>query len=128
MQMARARREAAMNRPALSSADRPCSTVIGNGERHRVIIVGGGFGGLEAVIGLAGLPVSITLIDQRNYHLFQPLLYQVATASLATSEIAWPIRALVGGRPGMTTLLATVLGGGGDAKPVFPHGGRRLPY
>ncbi|HWG72327.1 MAG TPA: FAD-dependent oxidoreductase, partial [Steroidobacteraceae bacterium] len=58
----------------------------------RVVIVGAGFGGLAAVQGLAGADVAITIIDQRNHHLFQPLLYQVGTASLATSEIAWPIR------------------------------------
>jgi len=117
-----------MHRPALSSADRPRSTATGNGGRYRVIIVGGGFGGLEAVNGLAGLPVSITLIDQRNYHLFQPLLYQVATASLATSEIAWPIRYLVRGRPEVTTLLATVVGVDVDAKRVALDGGGSLPY
>ena len=53
---------------------------------HRVVIVGAGFGGLEAAFGLAGAPVKITLVDRRNHHLFQPLLYQVATASLATSR------------------------------------------
>jgi len=62
---------------------------------HRVVIVGAGFGGLETAHWLAGAPVSITLVDRRNHHLFQPLLYQVATASLATSEIAWPIRYLL---------------------------------
>jgi NADPH-dependent 2,4-dienoyl-CoA reductase/sulfur reductase-like enzyme len=67
--------------------------------RHHVVIVGGGFGGLEAANGLAGAPVDITVIDQRNHHIFQPLLYQVATASLAPSEIAWPIRFLMRGRP-----------------------------
>ncbi|WP_347340334.1 NAD(P)/FAD-dependent oxidoreductase [Phenylobacterium glaciei] len=72
--------------------------------------MGGGFGGLSVVKGLAGAPVAITLIDRRNHHLFQPLLYQVATASLATSEIAWPIRSLVRDRPEVTTLLATVTG------------------
>lgn len=61
--------------------------------RHpRVVIVGGGFGGLEAARTLTKAPVEITLIDQRNYHLFQPLLYQVATAALSPSEIAWPLR------------------------------------
>ena len=65
---------------------------------HRVVIVGAGFGGLETTHRLAGAPVSITLVDRRNHHLFQPLLYQVATASLATSEIAWPIRYLLRGR------------------------------
>ncbi|MBF5066718.1 FAD-dependent oxidoreductase, partial [Salmonella enterica subsp. enterica serovar Istanbul] len=62
---------------------------------NRVVIVGAGFGGLEATYRLAGAPVAITLIVRRNHHLFQPLLYQVATASLATSEIAWPIRHLM---------------------------------
>src|SRR3954452_373366 len=77
---------------------------------HRVVIVGAGFGGLEATFGLKDAPVSVTLIDRRNHHLFQPLLYQVATASLATSEIAWPIRYLVRDRPDVTTLFATVTG------------------
>jgi NADH:ubiquinone reductase (H+-translocating) len=57
---------------------------------HHVVVVGTGFGGLETVHGLAGAPVHITLVDRRNHHLFQPLLYQAATASLAPSEIAWP--------------------------------------
>ena len=77
---------------------------------HHVVIVGAGFGGLETTHRLAGAPVRITLIDRRNHHLFQPLLYQVATASLATSEIAWPIRYLLRGRPEVTTLFATVSG------------------
>src|ERR1700683_2739138 len=77
---------------------------------HHVVIVGAGFGGLEAAFGLAGAPVRITLLDRRNHHLFQPLLYQVATASLATSEIAWPIRYLMRHRPEVTTLFAAVTG------------------
>ena len=60
--------------------------------KPRVVIVGGGFGGLEAARALAKTDCQITLIDQRNYHLFQPLLYQVATAALSPSEIAWPLR------------------------------------
>ena len=75
-----------------------------------MVIVGAGFGGLETTYRLAGAPVEITLIDRRNHHLFQPLLYQVATASLATSEIAWPIRYLLRDRPEVTTLFATVTG------------------
>ncbi len=86
---------------------------------HRVVIVGAGFGGLEATFGLAGAPVSITLVDRRNHHLFQPLLYQVATASLATSEIAWPIRYLLRGRPEVTTLFATVTGVDAKEKRVL---------
>lgn len=60
----------------------------------------------------------ITLIDRRNHHLFQPPLYQVATASLATSEIAWPIRHLLRNRPDVTTLLASVAGIDKDARQV----------
>ena len=77
---------------------------------HHVVIVGAGFGGLAAAHGLAGAAVEITIIDQRNHHLFQPLLYQVGTASLATSEIAWPIRHLVRNRKEITTLLGEVTG------------------
>ncbi len=77
---------------------------------HQVVIVGAGFGGLSAAVGLAGARVRITIIDQRNHHLFQPLLYQVGTATLATSEIAWPIRHLLRRRPEITTLLAEVSG------------------
>src|SRR5436305_6740955 len=79
-------------------------------EPHRVVIVGAGFGGLETVVRLAGAKVGVTLVDRRNHHLFQPLLYQVATAALGPSEIAWPIRYLLRGRPEVTTLLATVSG------------------
>ena len=63
--------------------------------RHRVVILGGGFGGLYAAKALRGQDVDITLIDRRNYHLFQPLLYQVATGSLAPGEIATPLRAVL---------------------------------
>jgi NADH dehydrogenase len=95
---------------------------------HRVVIVGAGFGGLETTHRLAGAPVAITLVDRRNHHLFQPLLYQVATASLATSEIAWPIRYLLRGRPEVTTLFATVVGVDANAKRVLLDDGDTLPY
>src|ERR1700726_5145148 len=95
---------------------------------HRIVIVGAGFGGLEATYRLAGAPVSITLVDRRNHHLFQPLLYQVATASLATSEIAWPIRYLLRDRPEVTTLFATVSGVDAQAKCVLLDDGDAIPY
>jgi NADH dehydrogenase len=95
---------------------------------HHVVIVGAGFGGLEAAFGLAGAPVAITLVDRRNHHLFQPLLYQVATASLATSEIAWPIRYLLRGRPEVTTLFANVNGVDAQNKRVLLDDGDTLPY
>ena len=95
---------------------------------HHVVIVGAGFGGLEATYRLAGAPVRITLVDRRNHHLFQPLLYQVATASLATSEIAWPIRYLLRGRHEVTTLFATVSGVDAANKRVLLDDGDTLPY
>src|SRR5215213_9389290 len=63
--------------------------------RARVVIVGGGFGGLAAAKSLAQSDVDLTLIDQQNHHCFQPLLYQVATASLSPADVAWPIRSIV---------------------------------
>ncbi|KJC39230.1 NADH dehydrogenase [Bradyrhizobium sp. LTSP885] len=95
---------------------------------HRVVIVGAGFGGLEAAFGLSGAPVEITLIDRRNHHLFQPLLYQVATASLATSEIAWPIRYLLRDRPDVTTLFANACGVDAAGKHVLVDDGDSIPY
>jgi NADH dehydrogenase len=95
---------------------------------HRVVIVGAGFGGLECAHRLAGAPVSITLVDRRNHHLFQPLLYQVATASLATSEIAWPIRYLMRDRREVTTLFANVNGVNAQSKRVLLDDGDTLPY
>jgi NADH dehydrogenase len=95
---------------------------------HHVVIVGAGFGGLETAFGLAGAPVKITLVDRRNHHLFQPLLYQVATASLATSEIAWPIRYLLRDRPEVTTLFANVNGVDAAGKRVLLDDGDVLSY
>src|SRR6267154_1391379 len=63
--------------------------------RPRVVVVGAGFGGLEAARRLARSPVDVTVIDRHNYHLFQPLLYQVATAALSPADIAQPIRAVL---------------------------------
>src|SRR4029078_8617024 len=93
---------------------------------HRVVIVGAGFGGLQTAHRLKGAPVQITLVDRRNHHLFQPLLYQVATASLAASEIAWPIRYLLRDRPEVTTLFATVSGVDATAKRVLLEDGDAL--
>jgi NADH:quinone reductase (non-electrogenic) len=91
---------------------------------HHVVVVGAGLGGLEVAHRLARAPVRITIIDQRNHHLFQPLLYQVATASLATSEIAWPVRHLLRKRKEVTTLLAVVTGiDSGDGKILLEDGG-----
>jgi NADH dehydrogenase len=95
---------------------------------HHVLIVGAGFGGLAAAHGLAGADVKITIVDQRNHHLFQPLLYQVGTASLATSEIAWPIRHLMRKRKEVTTLLATVTAVDTERRRVSLDDGGTLEY
>ncbi|MDQ3657632.1 MAG: NAD(P)/FAD-dependent oxidoreductase [Chloroflexota bacterium] len=76
--------------------------------RPHVVIIGGGFGGLNAAKALGKAPVRVTLIDKRNFHLFQPLLYQVATASLSPSDIAYPIRAILKNQDNTTVLLDEV--------------------
>jgi NADH dehydrogenase len=96
--------------------------------RHRIVIVGAGFGGLEAVKRLKGAAADIVLVDQRNHHLFQPLLYQVATASLSPSEIAWPIRAIVRRRPEVSTVLASVTGVDPAGRQVWLGDGGALRY
>ena len=95
---------------------------------HHVVIVGAGFGGLAVAQGLAGADVEITIIDQRNHHLFQPLLYQVGTAVLATSEIAWPIRHLVRKRKEITTLLGEVTGIDTQKRAVLLEDGGVIGY
>jgi NADH:quinone reductase (non-electrogenic) len=96
--------------------------------RHHVVVVGAGFGGLETVHRLAGAPVRVTMVDRRNHHLFQPLLYQVATASLAPSEIAWPIRHLLRRRREVTTLLASVEAIDKEARRIRLDDGSTLAY
>ena len=77
--------------------------------QKRIVIVGGGFGGLQAAKGLGNVPgVSVTLLDRRNYHLFQPLLYQVAMAGLSPAEIAVPIRSILANYRNVEVLLANV--------------------
>ncbi|CDX54991.1 FAD-dependent pyridine nucleotide-disulfide oxidoreductase [Mesorhizobium plurifarium] len=95
---------------------------------HHVVVVGAGFGGLELTRALHGAPVRITMIDKRNHHLFQPLLYQVATTSLATSEVAWPIRHLLRRRKDVTTLLGAVTGVDRAGKRVLLEDGSSVPY
>src|SRR5215475_15333803 len=75
----------------------------------RVVVIGGGFGGLLAVRSLKHAPVKITLIDRRNFHTFQPLLYQVATAGLSPGEIAAPVRWIFRGYENVEVLMQTVV-------------------
>ena len=95
---------------------------------HHVVIVGAGFAGLKLASDLKGAPVRITVIDQRNHHLFQPLLYQVATTLLATSEIAWPIRRVFRNRPEVTTLFGRVTGVDRAARQVLLADGGVIGY
>jgi len=76
----------------------------------RVVVVGAGFGGLAAARSLAGAPVRVTVVDRRNHHLFQPLLYQVATAALSPGDIAYPIRSVLRNAPNANVILADVVG------------------
>lgn len=96
-------------------------------ERKRVVIVGAGFGGLAAAKTLGNTPVDVTVVDRRNYHLFQPLLYQVATAGLSPADIAWPIRGILRDRKNILMLMDEVTGVDLDARQVIctEH---RLPY
>src|SRR5256885_8671659 len=77
---------------------------------HRVVVIGGGFGGLEAAKHLVTAPVELTIVDRRNFHLFQPLTYQVATGALSPGEIAYPLRAIFKRHRNVRVLLAEVAG------------------
>ena len=89
-----------------------------DGKRLRVVVVGAGFGGLAVVHGLRKADVDITLVDRQNHHLFQPLLYQVATAALSPADIAAPIRAIVNRNPRIRVLLDEVTGVAATEKRV----------
>ncbi len=89
-----------------------------NGSRPKAVIVGAGFGGLAAAKRLAKQPVDVTVIDQRNYHLFQPLLYQVATAALSPADVAWPIRSIFAKSPNVRVVLGKVEGIDLEAREV----------
>ena len=95
--------------------------------RPHIVIIGAGFGGLSAAHGLAGAAADVTIVDQRNYHLFQPLLYQVATAGLSPAQIAAPIRAILRRATNVQVLLGRVTGVDTQARTVVLED-RRLSY
>ncbi len=97
-------------------------------EPWRVIIVGGGFGGLRAAQALNSELIDVTLIDRRNYHLFQPLLYQVATGSLSPGQISAPLRSVLSRQRNTRVLLGSVEDIDADSKRVFLSDGAALPY
>jgi NADH dehydrogenase len=97
-------------------------------EKQRVVILGGGFGGLHAAKALKRAPVSVTLIDRRNYHLFQPLLYQVATGSLSPGEIAAPIRGVLNEQRNTDVQLGEAVDVDPDRKTVKLRDGAEIPY
>src|SRR3954462_3507632 len=102
--------------------------------QHRVVVVGGGFGGLQVVRPLRRAPVEVTLVDRQNFTLFQPLAYQVATGALAAPEIAVPLRRVARGKNNVRVILAGVIDVDVAAREVvlgrLPNGetGRRLAY
>src|SRR4051794_662694 len=97
-------------------------------DRKRVVILGGGFGGLYAAKSLKHAPVDVTVIDRRNYHLFQPLLYQVATGSLSPGEIAAPIRSVLSKQKNAQVLLGEVVDIDPAGRTVKLKDGAVIPY
>jgi NADH dehydrogenase len=96
--------------------------------RKRVVILGGGFGGINAAMELAKLPVDVTMVDRKNYHLFQPLLYQVALAVLSPADIAQPIRSLVRDHPNIDVLMDEAIGFDLPQQRVHLKTGVKLEY
>jgi len=97
-------------------------------QRHRVVILGGGFGGLNAAQKMKRARVDVTLIDRRNFHLFQPLMYQVATGSLSPGEIAAPLRGVLSRQKNTQVLLGEAADIDPDAKRVILRDGAAFPY
>src|SRR3954451_16837293 len=91
---------------------------VASGQRHRVVVIGGGSGGLQAGLKLSRAPVDLTLVDRRNFHLFQPLAYQVATGALSPGDVCYPLRAILKRHPNVRVILAEVKGFDLDAREV----------
>ena len=96
--------------------------------RMKVVIVGGGFGGLTAAKALASNEVDVTLIDSTNHHLFQPLLYQVATAALSAGDIASPLRTIVQGKRNIRVVMDEAIGVDRQARTVPQVRDGQLPF
>src|SRR6201985_1707194 len=98
------------------------------GRRTRVVTLGGGFAVINAALNLAKLPVDVTIVDRKNYHLFQPLLYQVALAVLSPADIAQPIRSLVRDHPNIDVLMDEAVGFDLAKQRVYLKTGVELEY
>lgn len=98
------------------------------GEKHKVVIIGGGFGGLWAAEALGNAPVQVTVIDRKNHHVFQPLLYQVATAVLSPGEIAQPIRRILHKYKNIEVILGEAVGFEKESNEVILGDGARVKY
>src|SRR5262245_57481432 len=107
------------DKPGTATAALGRADVAVPASRPRVVIVGAGFGGLVAAHTLRKAPVDVTVIDKRNYHLFQPLLYQVATAGLSPAQIASPIRGILRNQRNATVLMGKVTAIDKEAKIVI---------
>src|ERR1700694_216394 len=97
-------------------------------QKHQVVILGGGFAGLNAAQKLKRAPVEVTLIDRRNFHLFQPLLYQVATGSLSPGEIAAPLRGILSRQKNVQVLLGEAVDVDPASKRVTLQDGASFEY
>jgi NADH dehydrogenase FAD-containing subunit len=115
------------NQPAPAPQRDPSAAAAGERRRPRIVIVGAGFGGLAAAHALRKAKADVTVVDKRNYHLFQPLLYQVATAGLSPAQIASPIRGILSRQRNATVLMARVTGIDTAARAVL-LGEKPLPY
>jgi NADH dehydrogenase len=106
----------------------PTTSPSSSSKRHRVVVIGGGFAGVDLCLGLKDLDVDVTLIDRRNFHLFQPLLYQVATGGLSPGDIAAPLRTVVKKAKNIVTLMADVTDIDVDARVVHVKDADAVAY
>src|SRR6476646_10159213 len=106
----------------------PAPLPTGRNAKPRVVIIGAGFGGLAVARGLAHSGATVTIVDRQNHHVFQPLLYQVATAGLSPADIAAPIRSIVKRQKETRVLLAEVTGVNADQRRVLLSDGTTLDY
>jgi len=104
------------------------TTTAQAGHRHRVVVIGGGFAGIDTCLGLKGIAVDVTLVDRRNFHLFQPLLYQVATGGLSPGDITAPLRTVVKNCKNVRTVLGDVTDIDVVGRRVILQDQEPLPY